>query len=258
MTGRYSALAPTRARQKTTYPSKIALWTPQDDRDLMTVIQSATSLNWPEIAAKFPGKTVQQVSERWNKVLNPSLVKGSWTKEEDQEIINFVARCGTKNWTKLAARLPGRIGKQCRERWRNHLNPMNNNSAWTPEEDKQLLLLHERFGNQWVKISNCMPGRTDNSIKNRWNSTLKKTSAQNQSSPDKEQTRPTLTLTIPIESDMLWRLSDNLMPLSSPTIGAPLDLPTNEFSSELYSPSNSTQMELSPFSMMAIDGAFSL
>ena len=249
MSSKHKALAPTRARQKMTYPSKIALWTPQDDTFLIDVVKASPSLNWQEIAAKFPGKTVQQVSERWNKVLNPSLVKGSWTKEEDEEIINFVARCGTKNWTKLAARLPGRIGKQCRERWRNHLNPLNNNSAWTPEEDQQLLELHKKFGNQWVKISACMPGRTDNSIKNRWNSALKKFGGP---TPPVEQ-RPVLTIAIPIEADPQFIIPDELMTLSSPHV---LELSPDEFATELFSPSKPGPMDLPPFSVMAVDDTF--
>jgi hypothetical protein len=85
-----------------------------------------------------------------------------------------VQQFGTKNWTRLADLLPGRIGKQCRERWRNHLDPGNNSQPWTLEEDMLLIQLHELHGNQWVKIAGMMPGRSDNHIKNRWNSTLKK------------------------------------------------------------------------------------
>jgi hypothetical protein len=101
-------------------------------------------------------------------------VKGSWTRQEDETIVDFVAQYGTKNWAKLADMLPGRIGKQCRERWRNHLDPCNNKEPWTADEDALLIVLHEQHGNQWVKIATLMKGRSDNHIKNRWNSTLKK------------------------------------------------------------------------------------
>jgi hypothetical protein len=141
---------------------------------LLQLLHSGDRANWTELAPHFPGKTAQQIAERWSKVVDPGLVKGSWTRQEDETIIDFVCHYGTKNWTKLADLLPGRIGKQCRERWRNHLDPGNNKEAWTPEEDALLIQLHEQHGNQWVKIASLMKGRSDNHIKNRWNSTLRK------------------------------------------------------------------------------------
>jgi hypothetical protein len=150
------------------------VWSTDEDARLTEAVKQSPSVNWIEMAQKFPGKTQYQLADRWTKVLDPSLIKGSWTQAEDQQIITFVHAFGTKNWTKLASLLPGRIGKQCRERWRNHLNPLNNNEVWSAEEDAQLAHLHAQFGNQWVKIAACMNGRTDNSVKNRWNSTLKR------------------------------------------------------------------------------------
>ncbi|KAK8842739.1 hypothetical protein M9Y10_025602 [Tritrichomonas musculus] len=172
------ALAPTRVRMQTNNCIKKVRWTKEEDELLFQLLKDVDNPNWPFIAKNFPTKTTQQVSERWEKVLNPKLIKGSWTREEDQTIINFVRDNGSKNWTQLAALLPGRIGKQCRERWRNHLDPNINHSMWTNDEDLQLLKLHEKFGNAWVKISQMMPGRSDNAIKNRWNSTLKKVDPQ--------------------------------------------------------------------------------
>jgi hypothetical protein len=168
------ALAPTRARQKPTSGSLKAGWSAAEDQLLMTLLQSGDRANWIELAPHFPGKSAQQIAERWSKVVDPALVKGSWTGQEDQTIIEFVREFGTKTWSKLADLLPGRIGKQCRERWRNHLDPGNNKEAWTPEEDMLLIQLHEKHGNQWVKIASLIPGRSDNHIKNRWNSTLRK------------------------------------------------------------------------------------
>ena len=168
------ALAPTRIRQKSTTVTSKAHWTPEEDQKLLQFLRSGDRANWTELVPHFQGKTAQQISERWSKVVDPALVKGSWTRQEDETIIEFVAQFGTRNWTKLAELLPGRIGKQCRERWRNHLDPGNSKEPWTPEEDEQLIQLHEQFGNQWVKIAAMMPGRSDNHIKNRWNSTLKK------------------------------------------------------------------------------------
>ena len=70
--------------------------------------------------------------------------------------------------------LPGRIGKQCRERWHNHLDPSIDRSAFSEEEDSKIIGLVKQFGPKWAKISKALPGRTDNGIKNRWNATLKR------------------------------------------------------------------------------------
>ncbi|OHT05321.1 Myb-like DNA-binding domain containing protein [Tritrichomonas foetus] len=169
-----SALAPTRARTPTNKCIKKIRWTKEEDELIFSLVKNSDPINWHLIATNFPNKTTQQVTERWEKVLNPELVKGSWTREEDETIINFVKENGCKNWTRLSTLLPGRIGKQCRERWRNHLDPNIIHTMWTSEEDAQLMNLHKQYGNSWVKISSMMPGRSDNAIKNRWNSTLKK------------------------------------------------------------------------------------
>jgi hypothetical protein len=171
---RVSALAPTRARNKASSVSKSAKWTPEENECLLQFVDGASNPNWNDLCLMFPGKTPQQLAERWEKVLNPTLVKGSWTREEDELIVKFVQENGTKDWTKLANLLPGRIGKQCRERWRNHLDPDVNRTPWTGEEDRILIEMVETLGSKWVKIADFLPGRSDNAIKNRWNSTLKK------------------------------------------------------------------------------------
>lgn len=168
------ALAPTRQRQKAVSRTHNNKWSQEDDALLQRLMLTEPTENFASLLSYFPGKTATQIGERWSKVLDPKLIKGSWTREEDEIIIKFVNEHGTKNWKKLADILPGRLGKQCRERWRNHLDPNVNRSPWTAEEDALLIQLHEKYGNQWVKISEMFNGRSDNCVKNRWNSTLKK------------------------------------------------------------------------------------
>jgi hypothetical protein len=167
------AIAPTRNRARNNI-SKSQKWTPEEDARLHEIVQESHTMNWKASERHFPGKTSQQIFERWTKVLNPVLHKGSWTRQEDEVIIQYVRANGCTAWTKLAKMLPGRIGKQCRERWLNHLDPQISRGPWRPEEDMLLMMLHEQHGNSWSKIAAHMPTRSDNMIKNRWYSTLAK------------------------------------------------------------------------------------
>ena len=105
--------------------------------------------------------------------------KGPWTQFEDDIVRRGVQASDVPSiklikWSSLANLVPGRTGKQVRERWYNHLDPSVNKGPWTAAEMKKLFEVHARLGNAWAKIAEHLPGRTQNHIKNRWNSITRK------------------------------------------------------------------------------------
>ncbi|KAJ8468125.1 hypothetical protein OPV22_030677 [Ensete ventricosum] len=122
---------------------------------------------------------VKKMAERGKKkgVTESVVNRGAWTAEEDQKLVEYVGAHGDKSWRTLPAKAGiNRCGKSCRLRWLNYLRPGIKRGNISEEEDDLIIRLHNLLGNRWSLIARRLPGRTDNEIKNHWNTHLCKRS----------------------------------------------------------------------------------
>ncbi|CAK8530450.1 unnamed protein product [Lathyrus sativus] len=106
---------------------------------------------------------------------NNGLKKGPWTTEEDEKLIDYIQKHGYGNWRTLPKNAGlQRCGKSCRLRWTNYLRPDIKRGRFSFEEEETIIQLHSVLGNKWSAIASRLPGRTDNEIKNYWNTHIRK------------------------------------------------------------------------------------
>ena len=96
-----------------------------------------------------------------------------WTLHEDNQLRRLVDELGHRKWSFIASKMHGRRGKQCRDRWLNHLKPDIRRGEWTAEEERILVEGHRMLGTRWAALAKLLPGRPENAIKNHWHATLR-------------------------------------------------------------------------------------
>lgn len=183
-----------------------ARWSAAEDRALLAAVAEHGARNWKAVAAMVPGRSHAQCLQRYSRGVKPGLRKGSWSKAEDELLMQLVAplllhpppaplsndgrnshdssgsnynhnqqqqqqrsRGGGVEWPTIAAQIEGRTTKQCRERWFLHLNPSINRAQFTAEEDEAILAEYEARGSKWALIARRLgTNRTAELVKSRW------------------------------------------------------------------------------------------
>ena len=119
-------------------------------------------------------------------IQNQAINKGPWTEKEDKLLRKWVEENGPYNWIKCSEFVKGRSGKQCREHWNNALDPNLTKGQWTSEEDLLIMIFYKKYGGSWKRIIPIFEKRTENSIKNRFFSQLRKIATKSQQIGKKE------------------------------------------------------------------------
>ncbi|KAF9328122.1 Myb- protein A [Podila minutissima] len=154
-------------------------WQRHEDYLLSEAVTTYGTKSWKSVADfAFPdgSRDRNECMHRWRALstVRPRQVKGPWTDEEDRKLRELVNEYGPEKWVFIASRIGSRTGKQCRERYTNHLDPRINKAPFTHEEDKRIMELYNQMGSKWAEMAKHLPGRPDNAIKNHFNTTMQR------------------------------------------------------------------------------------
>ena len=147
-------------------------WTEQEYLKLVFLVKEHGE-NWETISAHFQNKSGKQCMQKFKNSAR-SARKGNWSKDEDRILLDWVSQRGPNKWTECSKRIKGRCGKQCRERWVNILNPKVKKGNWSDQEQRLIFFNLKRFYTSWSLMASELDGRTENSIKNYFYSSIRR------------------------------------------------------------------------------------
>ncbi|KAM7525797.1 hypothetical protein LguiA_015699 [Lonicera macranthoides] len=158
--------------------------------------------------------------------------RGLWSPEEDEKLIRYITTHGYGCWSEVPEKAGlQRCGKSCRLRWINYLRPDIRRGRFTPEEEKLIISLHAAVGNRWAHIASHLPGRTDNEIKNYWNSWIKKKIRKPSAPPPPPPLPPTnTTTTTSTDHHLQFGYGETRLDFLNPDLGAKPPLQDTIFS----------------------------
>uniref|UniRef100_A0A8B9J528 Small nuclear RNA activating complex, polypeptide 4 n=1 Tax=Astyanax mexicanus TaxID=7994 RepID=A0A8B9J528_ASTMX len=147
-------------------------WTKEEDqafRDLVDRMRIGNFIPYTQISYFMEGRDHAQLMYRWTCVLDPSIKKGPWSKEEDELLLKAVEKYGRKDWWKIRVEVPGRTDNACRERYLNCLQENVRKGTWSVEEVELLKRMVAKYGvGKWSKIASEIPNRLDSQCLNKW------------------------------------------------------------------------------------------
>jgi len=149
-------------------------WSAEEDAALRRGVELFGDKQWKQVAQLIAGRQPIQCLHRWSDILKPGIVKGPWSAGEDAQLWQWVESHGPGKWIMCAQSIPGRTGKQCRERWNNAYSPFLKVGDWTEAEDSLIFEMFTNLGPKWTIIAKKLLGRTANSVKNRFYSVLQR------------------------------------------------------------------------------------
>jgi len=136
------------------------IWS-KDEDERIRIFGDANGLeaSWRDLCLILTNHTEEELKKRYGKILKMTNSKTQWTREEDDLLVAAIGKHGPKNWSNVAQEVPGRNGKQCRERWCNYLDPDIKRDAWQREEDRLILKYIRTTGSRWAEMAKALPGR---------------------------------------------------------------------------------------------------